>query len=100
MDIFLRKERVRDDVSISFTSMRRILSGTVLRNIGLFNSNLSSSVTSSVARLSVFEPHSHRKLTSERTNMDLSDMRKKYKGDEEVSCIQGHVNNQFQVIIY
>lgn len=85
---FLRKDWVRDDVSISFTSMRRTLSGTVLRNIGLFNSNLPCLVTSSVARLRVFGPHSHRKLTSDRTNMDLSDMRKKYKGDEEVSCIR------------
>lgn len=100
---FLRKEWVRNDVSISFTSMRRKLSGYVavcyaLRNSGLFNSNLPSLVTSSVARLNVFELHSHRELTSG-TNMDLSDMRKKYKGDEEVSCIQGHVNNLFQVII-
>lgn len=31
--------------------------------------------------------------------MDLSDMRKKYKGDEEVSCIQGQMHNLFQVII-
>lgn len=90
---FLRKEWVRNDVSISFTSMRRKLSGYVavyyvLRNIGLFNSNLPSLVSSSVARLNVFELHSHRQLTSDRTNMDLSDMRKKYKGDEEVSAFK------------
>lgn len=60
-----------------FGHMTRILSPNLFRR--LFD-------TSPPSRLSVFAPKFCRKLTSDRTNMDLSDMRKKYKGDAEVSC--------------
>ncbi|XP_059181094.1 pyridoxine-5'-phosphate oxidase [Centropristis striata] len=64
--------------------MRRILSANLLRKISLLGRNHSPSHASLTAgRQRVFLLSFCRKSSTERTNMDLSDMRKKYKGDEE-----------------
>ncbi|XP_042371185.1 pyridoxine-5'-phosphate oxidase-like, partial [Plectropomus leopardus] len=73
-------------VSVSLiTSMRRILSVNFLLKwqIGLFARNppVHASVTAGQHRVCAL--NLCRKSSSERANMDLSDMRKKYKGDEE-----------------
>lgn len=67
--------------------MRRILSRNLFKHIGVFGGNPPSHA-SLTGRHSVFALNFYRKSTSDRTNMDLSDMRKKYKGDEEVSGLQ------------
>lgn len=69
-----------------FSNMTRILGPKLFRR--LFDTSPPSYAR--VGRLSVFAPKFYRKLTSDRTNMDLSDMRTKYKGDEEVSCAFCH----------
>ncbi|XP_040033254.1 pyridoxine-5'-phosphate oxidase [Gasterosteus aculeatus] len=64
---------MRGDVSDSLTSMRRTLG--LLGLIRVFGRNPSSRAS--------FALNFCRKSSSERPTMDLSDMRKKYKGDEE-----------------
>ncbi|KAM9716893.1 pyridoxine-5'-phosphate oxidase isoform 1-T1 [Menidia menidia] len=63
--------------------MRRILSATLLRHFSLFGRNLPSQVSLTVGGQSVFSLDFCRKSTTDSNNMDLSNMRKKYKGDEE-----------------
>ncbi|KAI3364924.1 hypothetical protein L3Q82_001104 [Scortum barcoo] len=63
--------------------MRRTLSTTLLRSIGVFVRNPPSNASLTAARKGVFAQNFCRKSTTDRTSMDLSDMRKKYKGDEE-----------------
>lgn len=91
---------VRGYVSVSLTSMRRILSTNLFRHIDIFDTSPPPHASSTVGRLSAFTLNFYRKSTSDRTNMDLSDMRKKYKCDEEVSCIQRTVSYLFQDVIY
>lgn len=67
---------MRGDVSDSLTSMRRTLG--LLGLIRVFGRNPSSRAS--------FALNFCRKSSSERPTMDLSDMRKKYKGDEEVGA--------------
>ncbi|XP_068439490.1 pyridoxine-5'-phosphate oxidase [Clinocottus analis] len=62
-------------IIVSVTSMRRTLSVKLLGLISVFGRNPPSRVS--------FVPIFCRKSSSDPTNMDLSDMRKKYKGDEE-----------------
>ncbi|XP_034414696.1 pyridoxine-5'-phosphate oxidase [Cyclopterus lumpus] len=66
---------MRADVSASVTSMRRALGATLPGQIGAFGRNPPSRASRA--------QNLCRKPSSERTNMDLSDMRKKYKGAEE-----------------
>ncbi|XP_068592941.1 pyridoxine-5'-phosphate oxidase [Cebidichthys violaceus] len=66
---------MRGDVSVSLTSMRHTLSASLLGLIRVFGRNPPSRAW--------FALNFCRKSSSERTNMDLSNMRKKYKGDEE-----------------
>uniref|UniRef100_A0A3Q4AAR7 pyridoxal 5'-phosphate synthase n=1 Tax=Mola mola TaxID=94237 RepID=A0A3Q4AAR7_MOLML len=63
--------------------MRRILSANLFRHIALFDLSRPTHASVTVGRLGVCALHFYRKSTSDRTTMDLSDMRKKYKGDEE-----------------
>ncbi|XP_047465612.1 pyridoxine-5'-phosphate oxidase [Mugil cephalus] len=64
--------------------MRRILSVDLLRHFCVFGRNPPSRATLSVGRQSVFALNvCRRKSTSDSAIMDLSNMRKKYKGDEE-----------------
>uniref|UniRef100_A0A3B4Z1X0 pyridoxal 5'-phosphate synthase n=1 Tax=Stegastes partitus TaxID=144197 RepID=A0A3B4Z1X0_9TELE len=62
--------------------MRRILSANLLRNTCLFGANLPSHASVAAGR-QTWTLNSCRKSSGETTSMDLSDMRKKYKGDEE-----------------
>ncbi|XP_069560679.1 pyridoxine-5'-phosphate oxidase [Brachyistius frenatus] len=61
--------------------MRRILSATLSRYSCLFGGNLPSRGSPAVRR--VVTLNFCRKSTSDGASMDLSDMRRKYKGDEE-----------------
>ncbi|XP_029312228.1 pyridoxine-5'-phosphate oxidase [Cottoperca gobio] len=71
-------------VSVSLTSMRRILSAhLLLRQISLFGGNPLSHASLTASQQRVCALNFCRKSSSEPTNMDLSDMRKKYKGDED-----------------
>ncbi|CAJ1079942.1 pyridoxine-5'-phosphate oxidase [Xyrichtys novacula] len=63
--------------------MRRILSANLFSLIGVFCGNPAPKVPLTAVKRSVLVLNFSRKLTSDRTTMDLSDMRKKYKGDEE-----------------
>ncbi|XP_041670915.1 pyridoxine-5'-phosphate oxidase [Cheilinus undulatus] len=63
--------------------MRRILSTNLLSFIGVFSRNPSSFAAFTAVKQRVFALNFDRKSTSDHTTMDLSDMRKKYKGDEE-----------------
>ncbi|XP_042254150.1 pyridoxine-5'-phosphate oxidase [Thunnus albacares] len=74
---------MRRYVSTNLTSMRRILSKDLLRHTSLFGRYLPSQTSLTFGRQSDFALKFTRKATSDRTSMDLSDMRKKYKGDEE-----------------
>lgn len=66
-------------VSVCFTGMRRILSTIILRHICFIGGNLPSRATRIVGLPRVFTS----KYCSG-TSMDLSNMRKRYKGDLEV----------------
>lgn len=68
--------------------MRRILSANLLGQISLFGRNPPSHASLTAGQQRVCALSFCRKSSSDRTNMDLSDMRKKYKGDEEVSGIE------------
>ncbi|KAM6964513.1 pyridoxine-5'-phosphate oxidase [Tautogolabrus adspersus] len=74
---------MRAYVSVSLTTMRRILSVNLLRCIGVFSRNPPSHASLAAVHKSVFLQSFSRKSTSDGATMDLSDMRKKYKGDEE-----------------
>ncbi|XP_053197447.1 pyridoxine-5'-phosphate oxidase [Scomber japonicus] len=63
--------------------MRRILSNNLLSHICLFGRNLPSHASVTFGLRSDFAQKLIRKATTDSTSMDLSDMRKKYKGDEE-----------------
>ncbi|XP_030255938.1 pyridoxine-5'-phosphate oxidase [Sparus aurata] len=63
--------------------MRRILSTAVLRHIGLLGTIPPSHASLTAGQQRVFALNFYRKSTSDGTTMDLSDMRKKYKGDED-----------------
>ncbi|XP_039992216.1 pyridoxine-5'-phosphate oxidase isoform X2 [Xiphias gladius] len=63
--------------------MRRILSANLLRYFSLFGSNPPCRVPLTAGQQAAFAPHLCRKSTTRGPSMDLSDMRKKYKGDEE-----------------
>lgn len=65
--------------------MRRILSTAVLRHIGLLGTIPPSHASLTAGQQRVFALNFYRKSTIDGTTMDLSDMRKKYKGDEDVS---------------
>ena len=87
------------------TSMRRILSTKSLKLIGVFGRNPPSHACLTVGQ-SVCALNFSRKLTSDGTNMDLSNMRKKYKGDEEVrgvqrtvvTCVRGKYKEKYALI--
>lgn len=64
--------------------MRRTLSTVLFPRMGLFGGSPPSHVFLSAAKRSVFAVGLCQKSTSEPGSMDLSNMRKKYKGDEEV----------------
>ncbi|XP_060884429.1 pyridoxine-5'-phosphate oxidase [Labrus mixtus] len=74
---------MRTDVSVSSTSMRRKLSVDLLRCIGVFSGIPPSHASLTAGNKNVFLQSFSRKSTSDGSTMDLSDMRKKYKGDEE-----------------
>lgn len=80
--IFLRKGAcVRTYVS-DMTTMRRTLRANLYKIVGPFD-------TSPVApRLAAFATYFCRRSTSDHRAMDLSNMRKKYKGGEDVSCLE------------
>ncbi|KAM4526551.1 pyridoxine-5'-phosphate oxidase [Fundulus heteroclitus] len=63
--------------------MRRILSTSLLRHFTLFGRNPCSRIDLTVGGRSVLALRFCSKTTSDRSDMDLSNMRKKYKGDEE-----------------
>ncbi|XP_061787977.1 pyridoxine-5'-phosphate oxidase [Nerophis lumbriciformis] len=64
--------------------MRRTLSGRSLKHIvGFLGANPSSLVHPTACKRSVFAHFLGRKSTCDSASMDLSDMRKRYKGDEE-----------------
>ncbi|KAA8581217.1 hypothetical protein FQN60_002798 [Etheostoma spectabile] len=67
--------------------MRRILSANFLRQIGLFRKNppCRGSLTAGQRRGCALS--FCRKSSSDLTNMDLSNMRKKYKGDEDANAM-------------
>lgn len=70
------------------SSMRRTLSTNILRHFGLLDRNLPSSHNSlSVGVRRVLGLNFCSKKTSESSRMDLSNMRKNYKADAEVSNI-------------
>ena len=69
--------------------MRRTLSGVLLRRIALFDLSRPTNASVTLGRVGVLSLHFNRKSTTDRSAMDLSSMRKKYKGDEEVSDMQG-----------
>nr|XP_020505468.1 pyridoxine-5'-phosphate oxidase isoform X1 [Labrus bergylta] len=74
---------MRPDVSVSSTSMRRILRVDLLRCIGVFSGNPPSHASLTAVHKNAFLQSFSRKSTSDSSTMDLSDMRKKYKADEE-----------------
>ncbi|XP_034564533.1 pyridoxine-5'-phosphate oxidase [Notolabrus celidotus] len=63
--------------------MRRILSTSLLRFNGVFRGNPPSEVSLTAGKRRALVLNFNCKSTSDHTTMDLSDMRKKYKGDEE-----------------
>merc|ERR1719357_570947 len=63
--------------------MRRTLCAHLLRNSGLLGGYIASRDCRSLRDRSGLAPFSSRKSSSGGSSMDLSDMRKKYKGDEE-----------------
>lgn len=65
--------------------MRRILSTDLLRHLRLFSRNLSPQISLPAVKRGAFALNLSRKSTTDSASMDLSNMRKKYKGDEEVS---------------
>lgn len=70
-------------VRVILTSMRRILSTILLRHFTLFGRNSPSHIFLSAGEHCAFAQNFCSKTTVD--TMDLSNMRKKYKGDEEVS---------------
>lgn len=65
------------------TGMRRTLSVNVSRCIGYLFNPVPAALTAE--RVRGFQVNLHRAFAEKPPNMDLSNMRKKYKGDEEVS---------------
>lgn len=63
--------------------MRRTLSVNVSRCIGYLFNPVPAALTAE--RVRGFQVNLHRAFAEKPPNMDLSNMRKKYKGDEEVS---------------
>ncbi|XP_061565346.1 pyridoxine-5'-phosphate oxidase [Cololabis saira] len=63
--------------------MSRILSTNVLRHFSVFGVKLPSHVSLAAGNQGVFALNLCRTSTTDSTSMDLSNMRKKYKGDEE-----------------
>lgn len=84
---------MRGYVSVRLTNMRRILSTSILSYISLLERNLPSRASLTLGQQSVFAQRFCRKVTTDSSSMDLSDMRKKYKGDEEVSSLCHKVGN-------
>lgn len=75
-------------VIVSVVRMRRILSASLLRHFSLFGRIPLCRIGPTEQKRSPFYLNFCNKTTSNGGDMDLSNMRKKYKGDEEVSCIQ------------
>ncbi|XP_041829914.1 pyridoxine-5'-phosphate oxidase [Melanotaenia boesemani] len=63
--------------------MRRILSTNLLRHLSLFGGSLPAPISLTVGKHYIFPMAFCRKSTTDSTDMDLSSMRKKYKGDED-----------------
>lgn len=75
---------MRADVSFRLTGdMRRILSSDLFRTVCLFGKNLHLYSSLKVCKRGVYPQTFCTQSTSHTTAMDLSNMRKKYKGDEE-----------------
>lgn len=76
--------------------MRRILSAFVIRHFSVFGKCRRSRDPRTVGRKGVFVLNYCHTPTTDRVSMDLSDMRKKYKGDEEVSAIEWTVADMLE----
>lgn len=79
---------LRSYVSVSLTSMRRILSTNLLGSISLFGKDPVCFASATAGQQTTFTPNFCRRSTIDNRSMDLSDMRKKYKAQEEASIIQ------------
>lgn len=89
----LRKGYVR----VVLTSMRRILSVSLLRHFSLFGRNHPSRISLSVGERGAFARNFCSKTISDGSTMDLSNMRKKYRGEQEVS---GHSKQKHYVLCW